>query len=268
MGCPGWSRTSRWAPAVAKPRARRERGVGRARSAPTRSVVHAADRCPDCGSALSGGAVKRTREVIELVPSPAEVVEHVVLERRCPQCRRRVVPTVDLGDQVVGQQRLGITLLALGRAMALPVLRFGWSCLLLAPRGLVGSIRFAYLTRKAARQRPPPSTPRANARRHPCHVTVAQRRDPDHHYRAPFGQDEHKPVPRPGAGTEEDMLRTFRNRSVTRAAVALAGASLFLAGCGAGGKTTTTPPAATTSGERGRLDRRHRTPSRSAPTCR
>ncbi len=31
------------------------------------------------------------------------------------------------------------------------------------------------------------------------------------------------------------MLRTFRNRSVTRAVVALAGASLFLAGCGAGG---------------------------------
>jgi transposase len=112
-GMPGLKSDEPVAPAVAKPRARRERGVGRARSAPTRSVVHAADRCPDCGSALSGGAVKRTREVIELVPSPAEVVEHVVLERRCPQCRRRVVPTVDLGDQVVGQQRLGITLLAL-----------------------------------------------------------------------------------------------------------------------------------------------------------
>ena len=57
--------------------------------------------------------VKRTREVIELVPSPAEVVEHVVMERRCPQCRRRVTPTVDLGEHVLGQQRLGITLLAL-----------------------------------------------------------------------------------------------------------------------------------------------------------
>jgi hypothetical protein len=52
--------------------------------------------------------------VIELVPSPAEVVEHVVVERRCPRCRRRrVVPTVDLSEQVVGQQRLGITLLGL-----------------------------------------------------------------------------------------------------------------------------------------------------------
>ena len=76
-------------------------------------MVHAAERCPDCGTELSGGSVKRTREVIDLVPGTAEVVEHVVVERRCPQCRRRVVPTVDLGDQVLGQQRLGITLLAL-----------------------------------------------------------------------------------------------------------------------------------------------------------
>jgi transposase len=95
------------------PRKRRERGAGRARGMPTQSEVHAADRCPDCGTALSGGSVKRTREVIDLVPGTAEVIEHVVVERRCPQCRRRVVPTLDLGEQVVGRQRLGIGLLAL-----------------------------------------------------------------------------------------------------------------------------------------------------------
>jgi transposase len=100
-------------PAEAKPRKRRARGAGRVRSAPTRSVVHAAERCPDCGTALSGGSVKRTREVIDLMPGTIEIVEHVVVERRCAQCRRRVVPTLDLGEQVVGQQRLGITLLAL-----------------------------------------------------------------------------------------------------------------------------------------------------------
>lgn len=98
-----------------EPRSRkhRARGYGRARSEPTRMVIHAAERCPDCGTALSGGSVKRTREVIELVPSPAEVVEHVVLERRCSRCRRRVVPQVDLQGQVMGRQRLGIGLLAL-----------------------------------------------------------------------------------------------------------------------------------------------------------
>lgn len=112
-GMPGLKPDEPVAPAVAEPRARRERGVGRARSAPTRSVVHAADRCRDGGTGPSGGAVKRTREVIEPVPGPAEVSEHVVVRRRCPRCRRRVVPTVALGDRVVGQQRLGITLLAL-----------------------------------------------------------------------------------------------------------------------------------------------------------
>ena len=112
-GMPGLKSDEPVVRAEAQPRKRRERGVGRARSAPTRSEVHAAERCPDCGTELSGGTVKRTREVIELVPTPVEVVEHVVVERRCPRCRRRVLPTVDLGEQVVGQQRLGITLLAL-----------------------------------------------------------------------------------------------------------------------------------------------------------
>jgi len=129
-GMPGLKPDEPVAQAEAKPRQRRERGVGRARSAPTRSVVHAAERCPDCGTELSGGSVKRTREVIELVPSPAEVVEHVVVERRCPWCRHRVVPTLDLGEQVVGQQRLGITLLALivtlREAGRLPVAVIQW----------------------------------------------------------------------------------------------------------------------------------------------
>lgn len=114
----------------AKRRKRRATGAGRARSVPTRTAVHAAERCPDCGTELSGGSVKRTREVIELVPSPAEVVEHVIVERRCPRCRRRVVPPVDLGGQVIGQQRLGIGLLAwivtLREAGRLPVAMIQW----------------------------------------------------------------------------------------------------------------------------------------------
>jgi hypothetical protein len=112
-GMPGLKPDEPPAQAEATPRKRRDRGVGRRRSAPTRTEVHAAERCPDCGTELSGGSVKRTREVIDLVPGTAEVVEHVVIERRCPQCRRRVVPPLNLGDQVVGPQRLGISLLAL-----------------------------------------------------------------------------------------------------------------------------------------------------------
>jgi transposase len=112
-GMPGLKSEEPGARPEAQPRKRRERGAGRARSVPTRSETHAAEQCPDCGSELSGGSVKRTREVIDLLPSPAEVVEHAIVERRCPRCRRRVVPTVDLGEQVVGRQRLGIGLLAL-----------------------------------------------------------------------------------------------------------------------------------------------------------
>lgn len=112
-GMPGHKPARPAAAAEARARKRRDHGAGRVRSAPTRTEVHAAEQCPGCGTALSGGSVKRTREVIEWVPSPAEIVEHVVVERRCPQCRRRVVPTLDLGEHVVGQQRLGVGLLAL-----------------------------------------------------------------------------------------------------------------------------------------------------------
>jgi hypothetical protein len=57
--------------------------------------------------------VKRTREVLDLVLAPLDVVEHVYLERRCPGCGRRCVPPPELAGQVVGQQRLGIGLLSL-----------------------------------------------------------------------------------------------------------------------------------------------------------
>lgn len=111
-------------------RKRRTQAAGRVRGVPTRTEVHAAERCPDCGTELSGGSVKRTREVIDLVPGPAEIVEHVVVERRCPQCRRRVVPRLDLGETVVGRQRLGISLLALivtlREAGRLPVAMIQW----------------------------------------------------------------------------------------------------------------------------------------------
>ena len=112
-GMPGLKPDEPVGPAEAQPRKRRERGAGRVRSVPTRSEIHAAERCPDCGTDLSGGSVKRRREVIDLAPGTVDIVEHVVVERRCPRCQRRVTPTLELGEQVVGRQRLGIALLAL-----------------------------------------------------------------------------------------------------------------------------------------------------------
>jgi hypothetical protein len=95
------------------PRKRRAQGFARSRGMPTRAVAHALDQCPDCGTSLGGGSVKRTREVIDLAPAAVEVTAHHFVERVCPVCRKRSTPSVDLGDQVVGQQRLGIRLLSL-----------------------------------------------------------------------------------------------------------------------------------------------------------
>src|SRR5688500_18079634 len=72
-----------------RPRKRRARGAARRRSVPTQQVVHALAQCPGCGCALGGGTVQRRREVLEVVPAAALVIEHVYLARRCPQCRRR-----------------------------------------------------------------------------------------------------------------------------------------------------------------------------------
>jgi hypothetical protein len=96
-----------------RPRKRRRQNYARRRQAPTRRVVHAVAACPACGTALVGGSVKRTREVLDVVLPPVEVVEHVYLERRCPGCGRRCVPPPELGGQVVGQQRLGSGLVSL-----------------------------------------------------------------------------------------------------------------------------------------------------------
>jgi len=96
-----------------KQRKRRERGFARQRMEPTRQIIHALDHCPQCGGPLVGGSVKRRREVIEIPVVPAVVTEHLFVERRCPHCRTRHTPAVDLGEAVVGKQRFGVGLISL-----------------------------------------------------------------------------------------------------------------------------------------------------------
>src|SRR5690349_22764188 len=62
---------------------------GRKRMTPTRSLEHALDRCPDCQYRLQGHSLDYTREVIELPePQPVEVIEHRIINRFCPHCKR------------------------------------------------------------------------------------------------------------------------------------------------------------------------------------
>ena len=81
---------------------------GRRCEPPTRTETHALDRCPDCHRQLSGDSIDYRRQVIELPPPvPVEVVEHQVIKRWCPHCRRWRSPQLDLTGQVFGQGRIG-----------------------------------------------------------------------------------------------------------------------------------------------------------------
>ena len=100
-------------PRPKKARQKRQANFARARSVATQRVIHAVDACPDCGCHLRGGSTKRHREIIEISPTPAVVTDHVLLERTCPVCAKRCVPTLGAADGVVGQHRFGPRLLGM-----------------------------------------------------------------------------------------------------------------------------------------------------------
>lgn len=113
-----------------RPRRRRLCGYGRRRMRPTARQVHAYAQCPHCHTGLRAGTIKRTREVIEVVPAPVVVTEHVYLERRCARCGGRWLPAPELAGVVVGQGRLGVGLLsliaALREELRLPIGAIQW----------------------------------------------------------------------------------------------------------------------------------------------
>jgi transposase len=94
-------------------RKRRAQAFVRHREEPTRQVVHACERCRECGTSLFGGSVKRTRQVLHVPIVPVEVIEHVYIERCCPVCGKRNVPKVDLGAEVVAKSRLSSDTMAM-----------------------------------------------------------------------------------------------------------------------------------------------------------
>jgi transposase len=114
---PSWVKPNRPPPAqsAATPRKRRaaEQNGGRRRSTPTRIERHAYERCPDCGYALRGEAIKRRREVIEVPAVGYEVVEHQLVKRHCPACQAWKTPTVAFDGMTLGQSRIGVRLASL-----------------------------------------------------------------------------------------------------------------------------------------------------------
>ena len=141
---PGLKRAGRDRAGGSGPRSRKRRahGYGRRRMRPTARQVHAYTHCPHCATGLTGGTIRRTREVIEVAPAPAVVTEHVYVERRCPRCRGRWLPGPELDGVVVGQGRLGVGLLSLmatlREELRLPVERVQWY--LAAVHGLALSV--------------------------------------------------------------------------------------------------------------------------------
>lgn len=96
-----------------KPRKQREEAFVREREQPTREVAHAVELCPDCGRKLEGGTEHRRRQVIEIPEAPVEIIDHVLIRRRCGVCDKSYLPSLGPEDGVVGQHRVGPRLMSL-----------------------------------------------------------------------------------------------------------------------------------------------------------
>jgi transposase len=95
-----------------KKRKPRSQGFARKLDTVTAHIQHRLEACPDCHVALTGHRVLKTRQVIELPPVQAQVIEHQLVQRTCPQCRKSWAPDVDFAAFAVGRQRFGISLQA------------------------------------------------------------------------------------------------------------------------------------------------------------
>ena len=59
-----------------------------------RQAEHRADRCPDCGGRLNRCEETRTRYTEDIPEIQPEVTEHTIHRDWCPQCRKKVEPTI------------------------------------------------------------------------------------------------------------------------------------------------------------------------------
>jgi hypothetical protein len=109
---PTFVKANRPARGKKKKREKRAHGFARKLDLVTARVEHSLKQCPDCRVSLIGQRVVKTRRVIELPPVQAQVVEHALVERRCPNCRKCWAPRLDLSSLAVGNHRFGISVQA------------------------------------------------------------------------------------------------------------------------------------------------------------
>jgi len=109
---PSFVKANRPAPSKKKKRKKRAHGFARKLDLVTARVEHTVEQCPDCQLDLIGRRVVKTRQLIELPPVQVQVVEHLLVERCCPKCRRRWTPGLELSSLAVGKQRFGISVQA------------------------------------------------------------------------------------------------------------------------------------------------------------
>ena len=79
----------------------------RRRETPTHVVDHVPQACPDCGRTLTGGGRGVSRQVIDIPPIAVQVTDHVLHDRWCGVCRKRVRAKVDFSPWVCGKRRIG-----------------------------------------------------------------------------------------------------------------------------------------------------------------
>ena len=169
---PAWAKANVIVVAQHRPRRPRAPVPGRRREAPDRIVLHAPTVCPACAAPLARGRVVGRRQVIDLPPVRAEIVEHRVLERTCRQCGARCRGEMpDLGEQVGGQRRVAWPVVAwvatLRTRLRLPLAQLQW--LLARGWGLRLSLghRSALVTEAAQAGRPTYEALLAEARASP-----------------------------------------------------------------------------------------------------
>lgn len=105
---PSWTKPNRPVKGK-KERKKRDKGFARQRDKVTHRVKHAYSECPECGTPLSGGRERSRRQVITLPRIRVQVTEHIMVERKCPTCKKPFTPKAELEEVVVGQQRVGIS---------------------------------------------------------------------------------------------------------------------------------------------------------------